>query len=207
MAAAPVELEQAAVRAVGDADEQRLPTVVVATAIIPGGAERDAGDLPEQVDLLRGGVTRGGVVDVDEVGRLGNGEEASVRRVPEAPDGADPALQHRHRPRRVAHVPQPARPVLVPRREHPAVGVPRRREWVVQVTLQPRHFLRKRWHKNTHSISELISEIDFWIWKRTYSKILHVPCQIVNRRSGSRSCHQEPRGACRQGSPTYSAMW
>lgn len=140
MAAAPVELEQAAVRAVGDADEQRLP----AAAIIPGGAERDAGDLPEQVDLLRVGVARGGVVDVDEVGGLRRGEEAAVRRVPEPPDGADPALQHRHRPRHVAHVPHPARPVLVPRGDHTAVGVPRRRERVVQVTLQPRHFLPKR---------------------------------------------------------------
>jgi hypothetical protein len=128
------ELEQAAVGAVGDAHEQRLAV----------GAERGAGDLPEHVHLLRGaGVPGRGVVHVHEVGGLGRGQEPAVGGEAEAPDGADPGPEHGERLRQAARVPQPARRVLVPRRQDAAVGVPRRREGVVQVPAQRRQRLAR----------------------------------------------------------------
>lgn len=166
MRAAPAELEQAAVGPVRDAHEERLGTVV--------RAEGHARDLPEDADLLRARVTRGDVADVHEVGGLRRGQEPPVRRELQAPDGADPPLEHRQRLRRVAHVPQPARPVLVPRRQHAPVRVPRRREGVVQMPPQGRDFLADITNNGEQTATR--GRADCNVQFRICEQIVHILC-------------------------------
>ena len=182
----PAELDEAALRAVRDADEQGLRV----------RAERHARQLPEDVDLLLPRVAGAHVVHVDEVRSLRRRQEAAVRREPEAPDGADPPLEHRQGPREVADVPQPAGGVLVPGGEDAPVGVPRRRERVVQVPLEARDFLQTP-HDRLMLPRHLVGGSKFQIASMT---TIQVPCQTEDQLSDSQNYRQEQRQTCHQDS-------